>query len=121
MKGKSPGPSAAIPLAVVCKRQAPTAVAPWQVYLKLYVTKGTELYAELHSEFENFKSGKVDIRSKYSKLFSDLDQSALSTIRSLQFYQTIITKCLHHADEAVLTAVQEYIKAQHKKEVNVHE
>ena len=121
MKEKSSGPSAAIPLAVVRKRWAPAAVAPWQAYLKLYVAKGTELYAKLHSEFENFKSGKADVRSKYSKLFSGLDQSALSTIGSLRFYQTVITECLRHADEAVLAAVQEYIKARHEKEVNVHE
>ena len=121
MKDKSSGPSAATPLSVLWKRRAPVAIAPWQAYLKLYIAKGSELYAEIHSDYDNFKAGKASVRAKYSKLFPGLDQAALSAMGPLWFYQAVANERLKHADEAELAAVQDYIKEQHKREVNVHE
>ena len=121
VKDKSSGPSAAIPLSVLRKRWAPVAIAPWQAYLKLYIAKGSKLYAEIHSNYDNFKVGKASVHAKYSKLFPGLDQAALSTVGPLRFYQAVANERLKHADEAELAAVQDYIKEQHKREVNVHE
>ena len=121
MADKSSNHSATTPLLVLQKQQIPTTIAPWQAYLKLYIVKGTKLYAKIHNNYEKFKSGKAGVCSKYSSLFSGLDNATLSTIGPLWFYQTVITERLKSVDEDELAAVQEYIKEWHEREANIHE
>jgi hypothetical protein len=107
-------------LTIVRKRRAPAEVAPWQAYSKLFVTKGTKLYAEIHGDYENFKSGDESTRSKYSALFSDPDETAMPIVAPLRFYQTVLTDRLKDVNEEDMAAVQKYIKDRHDLEMNIH-
>jgi len=114
-------PSATLPLSVIPKRRKPVAIAPWQAYSHLYFKKGTALYTEVHTNYDDFKAGVEAVRSKYSHLFSDLDEAALSAVNWLPFYQAVMTERVKNANAEELATVNEYINDRHQKEVNIYE
>jgi len=108
-------------LSIIQKQKKPAPLAPWQAYSHLYFKAGTALYKEVHTGFGDFKAGAEFARAKYSHLFPDFDEAALSDIGWLRFYQAVMTERVQSTSAEELGAVAEYIDTRHQKEVKIFE
>lgn len=120
-KDKSLESTAVIPLSILLKQKKPATIAPWQAYSQLYLKKGTNIYTEIHTDYEDLKAGKEATHSKYSHLFPDLDCKSLSTINWLPFYQVTMMDHIKNISEVELEVVREHIDCQYQWELNIHE
>jgi len=120
-KEKSPASPASLPLSIIPKQRKPAPIVPWQAYSKLYFKEDTALHKEVHIAFEDFKAGVESVRAKYSHLFPDLDEAALSTINWLPFYQAVMAEYVKSASAEELSAVAEHINARYQREVSNYE
>ena len=118
---KSLEPAAINPLFIFPKQKKPAAIAHWQAYSQLYFKKGTDLYAEIHIDYEALKANSKAAHRKYSHLFPDLDCESLSTINWLSFYQAVMMDRVKNIGEVELRAVKEHIDSRYQRELNIYE
>ena len=111
--------SVVLPLPTIVKQKKPAAIAPWQAYSQLYFIKGTAFHAEVHSSYHDFKDGAESARSKYSHLFQNLNESTLSTIPWLQFYQAVMMECVKNANVDKLEAITQHIDNWYQNDITL--